>query len=104
MPESAGLQQETAAPGEQLPTLLFKPGFIPVPELNIPSGSCLCSAAPFAAGNCLLSAAVGSARLPSAPDSLPERQGGQQPLCPYVLQHWGGMELKPFQPAFLLTF
>lgn len=63
MPESAGLQQETAAPGEQLPTLLFKPGFIPVPELNIPSGSCLCSAAPFAAGNCLLSAAVGSAHL-----------------------------------------
>lgn len=77
MLESAGLQQETA-PVRSLgfnPLLCF-----PVAKLNIPSGSCMLSAAPFAACNCLLSAGVGSARPTSVPDSLSVnvREGNNQ--------------------------
>lgn len=67
MLESAGLQQETSA----VRSLVFSPLFFsPVAKLNIPSESCVLSAAPFSACNCHLSAGVGSAQLTSAPDSL----------------------------------
>lgn len=93
MPESAGLQHETAAARRAGSNPLFKIFFIPVAELNIPSGSCLRLAAPCSACNCLLSAGVGSAQLPSAPDSLPF------PTC--APTGTGRMELKPFKPSFL---
>lgn len=80
-------------PGGQVPTLFLKFFFIPVAELNIPSGSCLRLAAPCSACNCLLSAGVGSAQLPSAPDSLPF------PMC--APTGTGRRELKPFKPFFL---
>lgn len=69
MLESAGLQQEAAA----VRRLVFSPLFFffpPVAKLNIPSESCVLSAAPFSACNCLLCAGVGSAQLTSVPDSL----------------------------------
>lgn len=79
---SAGLQQEAAA----VRSLVFNPlfFFFPVAKPNIPSESCILSAAPFSACNCLLSAGVGSAQLASVPDSLGVnvREGNNHfPIC-----------------------
>jgi len=74
MLESAGLQRDTAA----VRSLVCNPLFFPGAKLNIPSESCMLSAAPFCPCNCLLSAGVGSARLTSVPDSLCVNVGGKQ--------------------------
>lgn len=106
MPESAGLHSRRLLPGGQVPALLFKHYFIPVAELSIPSGSCLRSAAPFSARNCLLSAGVCSAQLPSAPDSLPASiREGNNPfahLCCNRLRWDGAKTFHSFLPPWVV--